>query len=138
MYRHPHTEFLLQDDMIYFVAFQGYVKIQCSLFQCRNIRLHYIWEVVYAAQLIIYKTVSLISHFAFCQRHYQSLMHCAYVINNRQSSNVRITFQEMSFGGPDYLGGLPGEHRCTLGGITIADILRWTNLNREISNICGQ
>lgn len=126
IYHYPHTQLLLQDEMVYCMAFQAFVRIQCGHLQCMNIHIHYIWQMVSARHLIADARLSLKSPFGFCPRHYRSLMHCAYVITNYQSKYLRITFPAISFSGPDYSVNLPGENMCTLGGVAIADILRRT------------
>lgn len=130
-YEHPHTKLLLQDEWIYFVAFQGFVNIQCRQSQCGDISLHYAWQLVNFRHMIIVNPLSMKSPFSFCQRYYHSLMHCAFAISSQESNNVRLTHQKMIFEGPDYLGNLPEEHRCTLAGATIADSLRLNVLKGE-------
>lgn len=135
IYRHSYQDYLLSNEMIYFVGFQGVVEVVCFQHQCSGIHLIYIWSL--AIDFAGFRRVNqgiLIEHPSpFCKTKWSQLVYCAYTIVGHNYNNIRISFDDISFRGPDYLGELSEEHQCTLAGVAVADGLRFMIL-RDIGD----
>ena len=131
---------------IKFATFQAYLKLVCNKWQCRRLKLHYIFrstlidvkpyltytEVAFQQQQIV--SIDL-PHQAVCMT--GALLYCLFEINLESKlagtktfagshiyDKVNITFEKIVFPGPDYIGNYPEENMCLLAGISVVDAYR--------------
>lgn len=135
-YRHPAESVLFNGEMIYFVAFQAHVKIRCRHIPCKTLHLYYIWQLVKANKKILVRSSEHLEiSLSNCDTYYvNKLLFCAYALSSQpENGHMRVIFETLFFKGPDFLGFVQGEQRCTLAGVTVADYYRYYTIRADES-----
>lgn len=129
IHRHPDQEVLLEGKVIYFVTFQGFVQITCTLTECKKISLQYVWVGVFhfspRFELAGYDTELQLKHDPQqCSSVYTDIWYCAFATRSNSEKNLRVFFNYITFDGPHFLGLMSEKYDCLMAGVTVADIMR--------------
>lgn len=137
MHRHPDSDYLLDGEWIYFVTFQGYIRIECSVMEHKYLKFSYVWKLAsdYATFLEMeHIEMNIPLETSWCANAYlNSLIYCICQIQTRHAEyNLQVDFDTIFFDGPDFLSDTPEthRHRCLLAGVSVIDRFRVT-LNLE-------
>ena len=131
---------------IQFATFQAYIQIVCYEWHCFKVQIKYLFRFAlsfvkkaftYTKKTFQQQQIAEIRfpHPEVCSTN--TLLYCLFEINlganigetgivdgSHIYDKVQITFENIFFSGPDYVGSYPERHKCLLAGISVVDAYR--------------
>ena len=134
IHRYPYSPVTWNSLLLYnFATFQCFVEIYCEVLQCDNIDVYYSFEATIggAVHLLLerdsFNQIKYPSHSCQSQiaHEYSSLLFCTFQLHAAAAYlSIQVSFETISYIGPDLSGHLPSDYRCLLAGVTVVDSYR--------------